>query len=140
MKFSILCFIWCYCFKKSNGLLVLRAHQIVNTDISSKGIMRKQSFPRGYLIWYHCLSKYDWLFFLKPHQTVGHRGFFWKHIMEILRWKFPRSDLYEVTVFKNLMEISFPGAHWISGYVFIWKHFVKTWTWRHRNQPRHCNF
>ena len=79
--------------------------------------------------WGHCLSKSDWLFFLRTDQIIRRRDFFWKHFMELLRWKFPRSALYEVTVPRNLIEFSFPGAHRIPRYAdscesISWKHDV----------------
>ena len=56
-------------------------------------------------------------------------GFLLKAFMEVLRWKFPWSALYEVTVPRNPMEFSFPGAHRIPGYAdscesISWKHGV----------------
>ena len=72
---------------------------------------------------------WSWDFFLRVHQIIGRRDFFWKHFMEVLRWKFPQSALYEVTVPRNLMEFSFPGAHRIPRYAdscesISWKHDV----------------
>ena len=95
--------------------------RLLKTEISS-GIFCKNWVFRGSrnvvmgVSWGHCLSKSDWLFFLRTDQITGRRDFFWKHFMERLRWKFPRSDLYEVTVPRNLMGFSFPGAHRIPGY------------------------
>ena len=68
IEFSTRCFIWGHYFKKSNGLLVLRAHQIAEYREFHGGISWKLSFPRGCFIRYHSLSKSDRLFFLKTHQ------------------------------------------------------------------------
>ena len=56
----------------------------------------------------------------------------WQGLVLSFLLKFPQNFSHVITVSRNLVGISFPIAHQITGQAdFSWKHFVKTLTWRH---------